>query len=72
MKFIQNEQHQANSKAAINGVKAAPVGYKTCHVNVSLKQDPNGQWLVIINRGRPMPATDAEVSLWLQLQEALK
>jgi hypothetical protein len=38
---------------------------------VELQQMPGGHWVVLINKGRPMPATDVETELWIRLQEAL-
>jgi hypothetical protein len=36
-----------------------------------LEQDPDGSWLLLTPAGNRLPATAAEVSLWLDLQEAL-
>jgi hypothetical protein len=38
-------------------------------LNVKLKQNAAGEWFLILNDGSPLPATDAEVVMWLELQE---
>jgi hypothetical protein len=66
----QTEQHRLNSAAARQGKQAAVVMAREAQiVDVRLVKASLG-WQIIINKGHPMPATDAEVSLWLQLQEA--
>jgi len=39
---------------------------------LALRIGAAGDWVVIINGGQPMIATDVEVELYLQLQDALK
>lgn len=47
-----------------------PLIWKPRRVKVRLFQDETGQWMVVLGRnGNPMLATDAEVALWLELQE---
>ena len=38
-------------------------------LDVKLKQNAAGEWLLILNDGQPFIATDAEVVLWTELQE---
>ena len=48
----------------------APLPWKPRRVKVRLFQDETGQWMIVLGRnGSPMLATDAEVALWLALQE---
>lgn len=42
----------------------------TRRMKVILVQDDQDQWLLVLPGGSPMPATDVEVSLYLDLQEA--
>jgi len=72
MRFVQNKSHAENSAAAIRGEKPEPAGYESHLVDAALVKDHNGRWLVVINHGLPMPATDVEVSLWLRLQQVKK
>lgn len=67
-----NEKHKKNSADAIHGVKAPPGRYQTKLVKAALSQNGEGRWLVSINGGLAMPATDVEVSLWVALQDALR
>ena len=39
--------------------------------NCACYQNEIGEWMISINGSGGIPATDAEVSLWLDLQEAL-
>lgn len=64
-------ENLANSRKANQGEKAAVKDYTPELVQVVLSKTEIG-WLVAINGGRKLPATDVEVSLWLQLQEAKK
>lgn len=46
--------------------------WKAKPVTVELFQSPDGQWWQTISDGNPLPATDACVSLWKELQAAKK
>ncbi len=52
----------------IEGNPARP--WKPRRVSARLEQSPGGDWYIILGSGSPILATDAEVSLWLELQEA--
>jgi len=71
--FSPNESYKANSKLANQGRKAAAPKWQARRWKVRLEQDENEQWIVFINDGgHGLPASDVEVSLWLELQELKK
>lgn len=64
--------HKENAKLARQGKKTASPGWIANRWQIRLEQDENRQWLVFINGGKNgLPASDVEVSLWLDLQEAM-
>ncbi len=69
---LPSASHQLNSRLANTVGKPGPGQYLAKDLTVTLEQNDAGDWLLRINRGMPMPATDVEVSLWLRLQAALR
>jgi len=73
MKTLYTATHKANSAASHNGTPAPALKWKAKRHKCRLEQDGNGNWWVFINgTGSGIPASDVEVSLWLDLQDALK
>ena len=70
--LVPDEKHKLNSHLANTVGKPGPGQYLAKDLAVTLEQNDAGDWLLRINRGMPMPATDVEVSLWMQLQAALQ
>lgn len=68
--MIANESHRLNSRLAIHGLKPGPGVYVVPRLEVELFEQDH-RWLVKINRGSPMPATDVEVELWRRLNETM-
>lgn len=64
----QSPAHIANSRLGKIGQKPGPGARITPRLEVSLEQNKDRVWLVRINGGLPMPATDIEVELWIRLQ----
>lgn len=63
--------HIENSRLAKRGLKPGPLPWKPRRHQVSLSQDESGAWWAHINGSTTgIPATDVEISLWLDLQEA--
>lgn len=68
--FMPSAAHKENAKLARQGKKAAGPEWQAKHWQVRLEQDENSQWLVFINGGKNgLPASDVEVSLWLENQK---
>ena len=70
MKFNQTLSHQTNSALANKGQLITHDNHHLTRCNVTLEQNDLGKWLVRINGGCPLMATDVEVELWLELQKA--
>lgn len=54
-----------------NGVTHPRRKWKAKRHRCTCYQNDIGEWMLSINGSDGIPATDAEVSLWLDLQEAL-
>ncbi len=68
--FSPNASHKENSKLSRQGKRPGPPTWKARRWPVRLEQDENEQWIVFINDGpNGLPASDVEVSLWLENQE---
>ena len=65
-------EHIRNSTLAKRGLKPAAGEHTAKRHKVTLFQDTRGAWYILTETGSPMKATDFEVSLWLDLQEALR
>lgn len=68
MLLTQTETHKVNSRLGKLGQKPGPGQRMIPRLEVSLEQNRDQVWLVRINGGLPMPATDIEVELWIRLQ----
>jgi hypothetical protein len=68
--FMPNETHKENSKLANKGLKKSAPAWQARRWKIRLEQNEAGEWWVYINDGPTgLPASDVEVSLWLELQE---
>ena len=47
-----------------------PLPWTPRRLKVKLAQLDSGEWRLYIGRGEGLPVTDAELSLWMDLQEA--
>ena len=65
-------EHIRNSTLAKRGLKPAAGDHIVKRQKIKLFQDDRGAWYVLTATCSPMKATDFEVSLWLDLQEALR
>ena len=68
-----NARHRQAAKRRQQVAQRQPATkpWRARKVTVRLEQNENGEWMHVINDGSPFLATDAEVALWLELQEAL-
>ncbi len=65
----QTVEHKCNSRLAKRGEAAAPAMLHRMRVEQVQLVEVDGRWMVAINGGSLLPATDVEVFLWLRLQE---
>jgi hypothetical protein len=73
MKTLYTATHKANSAASHKGTPAPVLKWIAKRHKCRLEQDARGNWWLFINSSEHgIPASDVEVSLWLDLQEALK
>jgi hypothetical protein len=73
MKTLYTAAHKANSAASHKGTPAPALKWKARRLVCRLEQDARGNWWLFINSSEHgIPASDVEVSLWLDLQDALK
>jgi hypothetical protein len=70
MKFNITEKHLENSGRSKQEKGEKPKKpWNARRSKVRLEQNEIGEWFVVIADGNPLPATDVEVSIWLELQE---
>jgi hypothetical protein len=68
----QIQRLAAKKREATAAKQPAPKPWKARKVHPALTQNELGEWLLVLGEGAPLPATDAEVALWLALQDARK
>lgn len=67
-RHIHNMAAQRRQKFADKQPAARP--WTPRPVEPKLRQNEIGEWEMVLSSGHPIPATDAEVALWLALLEA--
>ena len=71
VKYRWDRRQVSELYALVKPLPYNPTEWVTTRRCISLEQAPDGCWYLLTPAGNRFPATDAEVSLWLDLQEAL-
>ncbi len=72
-KLIINRKHLENAQLGKRGLKPKVENYQNKRVDVTLEQEANREWFIRFGKSTSrFPTTDAEVSLWLRIQELEK